>query len=129
MNEVIIEEPSHSYTMKGGKVQKRKSALSMHRMLMMDTFKDDDMIFERSLSPVEMISEDMMDSFYGEMLDDKKYDISMTEYKPAPVVYKDSKGQSIGYEKVYSKTIIAKPKKRTIKKKKTLRKKTRKARK
>lgn len=127
MNELIIEEPSHSYTMKGGKQQKKKKSLSMPRMLTMEAFKDDDMIFERSMSPVEMISEDIMDRFYGEMLD--KYDVSVEEYKPPAVIYKDLSGNQIGYEKVYSKTIIAKPKKRTIKKKKTLRKKTRKAKK
>ena len=126
MNELIIEEPSHSYTMKGGKQQKKKKSLSMPRMLTMEVFKDDDMIFERSMSPIEMISEDIMDSFYGEMLD--KYDVSVEEYKPPAVIYKDTSGNQIGYEKVYSKTIIAKPKKKTLKKK-TSKKKTRKARK
>lgn len=126
MNELIIEEPSHSYTMKGGKQQKKKKSLSMPRMLTMETFKDDDMIFERSISPIEMVSEDIMDSFYGEMLD--KYDVSVEEYKPPAIIYKDLSGNQIGYEKVYRKTIIAKPKKKTLKKK-TTKKKTRKARK
>jgi hypothetical protein len=126
MNEVIIEEPSHSYTMKGGKVQKRKKSLTMPRMLTMDVFKDDDMLFERSQSPVQMVSEDMMDAFYDQMLD--KYDVTVEEYKPPAIIYKDPSGNQVGYQKVYSKTIIAKPKKKTIKKKKPQKKKTRKAR-
>lgn len=122
-SETIIEEPSHSYTMKGGKKQKRQRALTIPRMLTMDAYVPDEMVFERSMSPVQMVSEEMMDDFYDEILN--KYDISVKEYDPEPVIYKSD--NEIGYQKVYHKEITVKPKKTRKNKKKT--KKTRKSRK
>lgn len=124
-SETIIEEPSHSYTMKGGKKQKRKHSLSIPRMLTMDAYIPDEMEFERSMSPVRMVSEDTMDDFFNAVLDEKKYDISMVEYNPAPVIYKDATGKTVGYEKIYKKQMTITPKRKIHKKKR----KTRKARK